>query len=84
MTDEPHISPLSPTRFEVRNEELEALLRDLGRNLKSKLPEGWAFTLLLQSIGEKDATFYISSVDREDNIKALQEFLDRQKEIPKI
>lgn len=66
--------------FEIKNPEVEELLRKLGRELKADMPPGFGFTLFIQSIGEGGATFYISSLNREGNIKALQEFIDKQKE----
>lgn len=59
--------------FEVINIEIERLLRQLGRELKDRMPPGWGFSLMITSYGEGGATFYCSSVDREDMIKMIEE-----------
>ncbi len=64
--------------FEVRNEEIEKLLRDIGHLVGNALPEGWVFNLLIASVGEKGSTFYISNGVREDMIKLMIEFVSKQ------
>ncbi len=61
--------------FEVRQGEVEKLLKSLGRRLKKAMPKGWGFTLLIFSYGDKGATFYTSSAEREGSIKLMKEFL---------
>ena len=62
-------------QFEIREPEIEELLADIGRKLKAQMPPGWGFTLLICSYGEGGAMFYLSSVEREDMVKAMKEFL---------
>ena len=72
--------------YEVRSAEVEAKLRELGRDIKSSMPPGWGFTLFMYSYektglpneGAAGAMFYISSGDRADMIKALREFIARE------
>ena len=64
--------------FEVRNEKIEETMRDIGNLLKRAIPEGWGFSLFLMSYGEKGSTFYLSSIQRPDMVKALKEFIDRE------
>jgi len=68
--------------FDVRAPEIETLLQDLGRSLKRRMPLGWGFTLFLSNYGPGGAMFYISSVNREDMLKALVEFIERQVQEP--
>lgn len=63
--------------FEVRNEELEKLLNDLGQKIKSSMPQGYGFTLLISSYGQGGSMFYISSVDRSDVLRMMREFIQK-------
>jgi hypothetical protein len=64
--------------FEVKNTEIEEVLKDLGRGLKNSIPKDWGFVLLLADYGEGGSTFYTSSVIREDAIKLMMEFIAKQ------
>jgi hypothetical protein len=66
--------------FEVRNEDVEFTLRELGAALKDSMPEGWGFTLLMYDYENKHggATFYLSSGNRDDVLKAMKEFIEKQ------
>lgn len=68
--------------FEVHNEQLETHLRDIGHSIQEKLPKGWGFSLFLFSFGEGGATFYISDGVREDVLKAMKEFIEKQEAMP--
>lgn len=65
--------------FEIRNAEVEAMLKDIGKTIHGVMPEGFGFTLLMFSFGEGGSTFYISDAQRDDMLKAMQEFIDKQK-----
>lgn len=65
--------------FEIKNDEVQAMLKDIGQKLHGSMPEGFGFALLMFSFGEGGATFYISDAQRDDMIKAMQEFIDKQK-----
>jgi len=66
-------------RFQVENDQIKKLLRDIGLTLGSQMPPGWGFTLLIfeyvKASGEASSMFYISSARRADMRKAMQEFL---------
>lgn len=66
-----------PENFEVSNDSLKALLYDIGGLLKPAMPEGWGFLLMIFSFGEGGSTFYISDAQRQDVIKMLKEFIEK-------
>jgi len=61
--------------FEVRNPEVEAKLRDIGDRLRSGMPEGFGFVLLIAEFGEKGGCFYTSNCDRQDVCNMMREFI---------
>lgn len=63
--------------YEVRNGEIEAKLKEIGRMLKDSMPQGWGFTLLLTSYGAGGSLFYLSSVERQDMIATMREFIQK-------
>lgn len=65
--------------YEVRNREVEEKIREIGQALKNTMPEGWGFVLTLASYGEGGATFYMSSIERDDTIKLLEEMIEKLK-----
>ena len=66
--------------YEVRNSEVEKLLSDIGRLLKEAMPEGYGFALHILNYGEGGGIFYVSSMNREDYVKALREFIQKFEE----
>lgn len=67
--------------FEVRNKQIEEHLRKMGNDLKSGMPKGWGFTLLIFDYENElpdGGMFYISTASRGDMIKAMQEFIQKQ------
>jgi hypothetical protein len=67
--------------YEVRNEEVEQVLRRLGRELKEEMPPGFGFTLMIFSYEEHEgAMFYLSSASRNDMVKAMREFIAKFEE----
>jgi hypothetical protein len=67
-----------PDTFEVDNPQIKSLLREIGNKIRSQIPPGWGFTLFIFSYGEGGATFYLSTANRDDMIKALREFIARE------
>lgn len=61
--------------FEVKNEEAQKALREVGEYIKGMVPAGYGFTLLLFNMGEGGAMFYMSSAERESMIEAMKEFI---------
>ena len=72
MTDAMH--------YEVRNEQIEQLLRDLGHFLKDAMPPGYGFSLLIFGFSPNNQLFYLSSAQREDMIRTMQEFIAKFRE----
>jgi predicted hydrocarbon binding protein len=60
------------------SDEIKDTLRDMGRTIGKALPKGWGFTLLIYTFGEGGTMTYISNAQREDMLKAMQEFLQKQ------
>lgn len=66
--------------YEVHNEEIKTLLKEEGKAFAMRMPKGWGFTLFMFDLNTSDGSmFYISSAQREDMIKALEEFIEKQK-----
>lgn len=65
-------------KFEVFNENIEFLLRELGEFLNRKMPKGWGFTLQIFSFGKNGSNFYISNANRDDMVKMMKEFIERE------
>lgn len=62
--------------FTVRNPEIEDKLRDIGKLIGDSLPKTHGFTLLIYRY-EPGEMFYISNSVREDMIKAMKEFIEK-------
>jgi len=69
-----------PMRYEVRNEQVEQLLKDLGHFLKDAMPPGYGFSLLIFGFTPNNELFYLSSAQREDMIRTMQEFIAKFRE----
>lgn len=67
-------------KYEVRNEEIEAKLKDIGRMVIDSLPKGWGFALHIFSYGEGGNMMFISSAKRADYMNLLREFISRYEE----
>ena len=67
-------------KYEVRDEEVEKLLKDIGQRLKSAMPPGYGFNLMIFTFGEGGNMFYCSNAQREDMIRAMQEFIAKFRE----
>ena len=80
------MNPLEPdSRYEIVNEEIEGVLKDIGQRITSQLPDGWVFSLTISSVGEKGSTFYISNTQREDVISLYKEMVEKlNKNKPRI
>ena len=60
-------------------EQAENHARDLGRLLKKNMPEGWGFSLVLYNFEGDGFMTYLSSGNREDCIKMIEELLTKIK-----
>ena len=56
-------------------DEIRASLQDWGREIKSWLPDGFGFVLLVAEHGEGGTMLYTSSIARADAIQAMREFV---------
>lgn len=64
-------------RYEIKNEEIQALLFGVLSYLKEHVPDGWGATLFLFQY-EDEAMFYGSTAQRAGILRALREFLNRE------
>ena len=74
---------MNDPQFECKDPDIEELLREIGRRIRSSMPPDYGFTLFLMNYRTEEnpgSLFYISSVIREDMIKLLKEFLRKQGE----
>ena len=62
------------------------VLQEIMNDIKKKLPEGMGFTLLAYEFGDKEGRrmLYASNSNREDVLKAMLEFVDKNLNDPKI
>ena len=59
---------------ELENAKLKELLNVIGQTLAKEMPFGYGFTLLIFGYETHDM-FYISSANRDDMIKTMEEML---------
>lgn len=64
-------------RYKIDNSEIKELLRDIGNMLKNSMPKGWGFALQMFEF-KGESFFYTSNGKREDMIKVLREFINRE------
>ena len=69
-----------------RDEQVNNMLQEIMNDIKKKLPEGMGFTLLAYEFGDKEGRrmLYASNSNREDVLKAMLEFVDKNLNDPKI
>lgn len=67
-------------KMEEFNEQVEFALKEVADFTKQRLPLGMGFTLLMFDFGEGGNMFYISNGQREDVLKSMQEFIDKNKD----
>ena len=64
------------------NEEIKRKLPDMAKYIVSQLPEGYGFSLLVFPFGEdggQKELMYISNANRDDMVKAMNEFVMKTK-----
>lgn len=64
-------------------EAAERAAREIGRDLKARMPAGWGFILWLESFGEDGFATYLSSIERETAMRSLREWLARMENTPR-
>ena len=69
-----------------REEKANAIMQEIAKDIKEKLPEGMGFALLAYEFGDIDdrKMMYISNSNREDVLKAMLEFVDKNLNDPKM
>ena len=69
-----------------REQEVNDIMQEIMQEIKNKLPEGMGFTLLAYEFGGKDGRrmLYASNSNREDVMKAMLEFVDKNLNDPKM
>ena len=62
--------------FQVRNEAAERALKEIGDLLRTAMPPGFGFSLLIFNLGPgPGAMFYTSNAERQTMIEAMREFI---------
>ena len=68
-----------------REEQANNMLQEIMQEIKNKLPEGMGFALLAYEFGDKERRMlYASNSNREDVMKAMLEFVDKNLNDPKM
>ena len=69
-----------------REQEVNDMIQEIMQEIKNKLPEDMGFTLLAYEFGDKDGRrmLYASNSKREDVLKAMLEFVDKNLNDPKM
>lgn len=77
-------TPSQPEREGVgRLINIEQTAREVGEVIKSALPPGVGFALLMYTFGEDGWMTYLSNGEREDMIKAMKELLLKLEKEPR-
>jgi GTPase len=71
------VTPANDANYQVRNLEVEEVLREMAGTVSSRLPAGWGMALFLFEFGENGTCFYISDAQREDMVRMLREWIQR-------
>lgn len=69
-----------------RDGQVNNMLQEIMNDIKKKLPEGMGFTLLAYEFGDKEGRrmLYASNSNREDVMKAMLEFVDKNLNDPNM
>ena len=69
-----------------REEKTNAIMQDIAKEISKKLPEGMGFALLAYEFGEADnkKMLYVSNSNREDVLKAMLEFVNKNLNNPEM
>ena len=69
-----------------REEQANNMLQEIMQEIKNKLPEGMGFALLAYEFGDKEGRkmLYASNSNREDVMKAMLEFVDKNLNDPNM
>ena len=69
-----------------REEKANSMMQEIAKDIKEKLPEGMGFALLAYEFGDAEdrRMMYVSNSNREDVIKSMLEFCDKNLQDPKM
>ena len=69
-----------------REQQVNNVLQKIAQDIKEKLPEGMGFALLAYDFGDDEGRrmLYASNSNREDVMKAMLEFVDKNLNDPKM
>ena len=69
-----------------REEKANAMMQEIVEEIREKLPEGMGFALLAYEFGDAEdrRMMYVSNSNREDVIKSMLEFCDKNLQDPKM
>lgn len=69
-----------------REKQANDMLQNIAKDIKGKLPEGMGFALLAYEFGDADdkRLMYISNSNRDDVMKAMVEFLEKNINDPEM
>ncbi|MGN1327654.1 MAG: hypothetical protein ACI4VQ_06255 [Clostridia bacterium] len=62
---------------ELNREELTDVLNMIGQIIEKLVPKNYGFIMLTYPHNEAKRLYYISNSNREDVIKAMEEFIDK-------
>ena len=69
-----------------REQQANSVLQSIAKDIKAKLPEGMGFALLAYEFGDAEnrRMMYVSNSNREDVIKSMLEFCDKNLNDPEM
>lgn len=69
-----------------REQQVNNVLQEIAQDIKAKLPEGMGFALLAYEFGDDEGRrmLYASNSNREDVMKAMLEFVDKNLNDPEM
>lgn len=69
-----------------REQQANNVLQNIAKDIKAKLPEGMGFALLAYEFGDAEnrRMMYVSNSNREDVIKSMLEFCDKNLNDPEM
>lgn len=65
--------------YKVGGEKEKKMMQHLSEVIKPEIPVGMGFCVLVFDYGPNGNLFYASSASREDMLRALEEFISKQK-----
>lgn len=64
-------------------EQAEQAARSIGQRLAREMPAGWGFILWLESFGPDGFATYLSTIERDDAIRSIEEWIQQMKGTPR-